>query len=41
MGSRDQARPWFSLTFREFIEVIIYIRLGLDGAGMYEFSFNS
>ena len=39
MGSRDQARPWFSLNLREFIEALIYTRLGFDWAGMSEFFF--
>ena len=36
MGSRDQARPWFFLTYREFIETLIYQRHRTDGAGMAE-----
>ena len=39
MGSGDQARPWFCLTRREFIDALIYLRHGSDRAGMAVFFF--
>ena len=39
MGSRDQARPWFCLTLKEFIDELIYTGLRFDGASMAEFFF--
>ena len=37
--SRNQARPWFCLTRREFIDALIYLGHGSDRASMAVFFF--